>query len=148
MGSASPAGFVNLGNQGSVTANDNTSGISGGTLEYGSVYVGRGGTGLFTQSGGQYYSNGSLTLGWNAGDSGTYVLSSGTAGPAAINVGYAGTGDFQQSGGSVSANSGVTLGGNAGSNGTSRSAAQPAWRQPWPWVSTGRALSRKRGPPG
>ena len=104
-------------------------------------------TGLFTQSGGQYYSNGSLTLGWNAGDSGTYVLSSGTAGPAAINVGYAGTGDFQQSGGSVSANSGVTLGGNAGSNGTYELSGAASLETTLAVGSTGRALSRKRGPP-
>ena len=45
-------GNVNLGSTGSLTVNDAASGIAGGTLSMGNMYVGSGGTGVFTQTGG------------------------------------------------------------------------------------------------
>ena len=57
--------------------NDPTSGVSGGSLCTSHQYVGSGGTGTFTQSGGANTIGNYLYLGVNAGDSGTYNLSNG-----------------------------------------------------------------------
>ena len=70
----SGTGTINLGN-GNLTNNDLLSGISGGSLSVANQYVGNGGTGTFTQSGGTNSINGFLYLGYNAGDKGTYNLS-------------------------------------------------------------------------
>ena len=57
--------------------NDAFSGISGGSLEALCGFVGCSGTGAFTQTGGAI-SVGSLYLGYNTGDVGTFVQSGGT----------------------------------------------------------------------
>ena len=46
------SGSVNLGSNSSLTVNDITSGITGGSLSATTQYVGKTGTGLFTQSAG------------------------------------------------------------------------------------------------
>ena len=95
--------------RGSVTINNATSNMTGGTLAVFNEYVGMGGTGVFTQSGGTNTNlppnnsgyTGYLYLGYNAGDSGTYNLG-GTGVISAMNteyVGYSGSGNFAQSGG-------------------------------------------------
>ena len=95
-------GSVNLGNGSSLTVNDSTSGITGGTLSLSYQYVGSGGTGRFTHSGGSA-GVASLYLGYNAADSGTYSLSgAGTLSTNSEYVGYSGAGSFTQSGGSNS----------------------------------------------
>ena len=120
----SGSGAINLGS-GNLTVNDSGSGISGGSLAVASHYVGIGGTGIFTQSGGTNNISRNLYLGYNAGDSGTYILG-GNAQLSASNeyVGYSGMGTFTQSGGinnfgyGNGANQFLCLGYNAGSNGT------------------------------
>ena len=116
----SGSGTVNLGS-GNLTTNDLLSGMSGGALSVANQYVGNGGTGSFTQTGGNnninsYY--GSLYVGYNSGDAGTYNLSgSGQLSAPSESVGYSGTGTFTQSGGTNST-SYLYLGNNAGSSGT------------------------------
>ena len=149
----SGTGTVSLG-FGNLTTNDLTSGISGGLLSVGNHYVGSGGTGLFTQSGGTNTISNSLYLGNNAGDSGTYNLSgSGSVAMTNFNsaeyVGYSGTGAFTQSGGvnSISYSS-VYLGCNPGS-----SAQQPQRQRPIVrgrrirWRSPAAEVSRKPAGP-
>lgn len=97
-GSGSITGMMSL------TVNNATSGMSGGTLDGGQIHVGKSGTGTFNQSAGTC-TIGSLTLGENTGDTGTYTLSNN----AALNVsaadgyneyiGYSGAGNFIQTGG-------------------------------------------------
>jgi autotransporter-associated beta strand protein len=140
MVTASSGGSINLGNGltlagtgtitlggGSLTINDTASTMSGGSLYAVNQYVGNGGTGAFTQSGGTNcpvppqnsgYA-GYLYLGYNAADSGTYTLSgTGKITEMAFEyVGYSGTGNFAQSGGYHGA-SGLYLGYNSGSRGT------------------------------
>ena len=70
----SGTGTINLGS-GNLTTNDLLSGISGGSLYVANHYVGNGGTGTFTQTGGYNGIASALYLGTNAGDSGTYSLS-------------------------------------------------------------------------
>ena len=72
--SLSGTGVVQL-SLGALTNNDLISGISGGTLSVYTQYVGSGGTGSFTQSGGNNNVGNTLYLGYNAGDSGSYSLS-------------------------------------------------------------------------
>jgi T5SS/PEP-CTERM-associated repeat protein len=121
----SGTGVVETG--GNLIVNDTSSGITGqATLNVQNLYVGYSGTGLFTQSGGRNwisgaYSNSVLTLGYNAGDNGTYQLSG--SGLLSIfdgyaYVGYSGTGNFTQSGGTNTMNDFLYLGYNSGSNGT------------------------------
>ena len=120
---------------GSLTANGSLSGVSGGMLSACNAYVGSSGTGTFVQSGGTANFGdpwgGSLYLGYNAADAGTYTLT-GTAvllGCSQV-VGNGGTGTFNQSAGtnSIGNRSGITwfpsnnfslyLGYNAASHGT------------------------------
>ena len=113
--------------RGSVTINNATSNMSGGTLAVFNEYVGMGGTGVFTQSGGTNTNlppnnsgyTGYLYLGYNAGDSGTYNLG-GTGSISAMNteyVGYSGSGNFNQSGGGHTVGI-LYVGYNSGSQGT------------------------------
>ena len=69
----SGTGTIQLGS-GNLTTNDALSTISGGWLSDANHFVGNGGTGIFTQTGGTN-SVSALVLGNNAGDSGTYNLS-------------------------------------------------------------------------
>ena len=101
MASSLPAGgSVILGSNGNLTVNDAASGQGGGTLSVSNQYVGSGGTGTFTQSGGTNTVSSNLYLGNAATDNGTYALN----GPATLSattqyVGYSGTGTFSQSAG-------------------------------------------------
>ncbi|MGO9113050.1 MAG: beta strand repeat-containing protein, partial [Thermoguttaceae bacterium] len=119
----SGTGVVDLGN-GNLTTNDLLSDISGGSLYVANHYVGNGGTGTFTQTGGNnnvgYYGYGSLYLGNSGGDSGTYNLSgSGQLSAYGEYVGNSGTGIFTQSGGKNGVSYGnLCLGYNAGGSGT------------------------------
>jgi T5SS/PEP-CTERM-associated repeat protein len=102
-------GALNLGSGSSMTINDSTSTMSSGLLSVPTQYVGNGGNGTFTQTGGTNSSlppgnsgtTGSLYLGYAAADQGTYNL----GGAGAISamgfeyVGYSGTGTFVQTGG-------------------------------------------------
>ena len=111
-------GSVNLGN-GNLTVNDSISGMSGGSLATLNLYVGSGGTGTFTQTGGTNSINGSLTLGVSAADNGTYNLSgNGILSAPTAYVGYSGRGAFMQSGGINNITSYFYLGYNSGSSGT------------------------------
>ena len=119
------AGLVSLGS-GTLTTNDLLSGISGGSLYVANHYVANGGTGTFTQSGGNSSISGALYLGHNAGDSGTYNLNgSGHLSAAYYEyVGYSGTGTFTQTGGNNSVgpyhyfgDGSLNLGANAGGSG-------------------------------
>jgi len=124
----SGSGTISLGS-GNLTTNDLVSGISGGSLVAANHFVGNGGTGTFTQSGGannigNYPYLGSLHLGYNTGNSGTYILS-GTGRISADYecVGNYGTGTFIQSSGTNSIGNGpgasaLFLGLNPGSSGT------------------------------
>ena len=110
----SGTGTINLGS-GDLTTNDLLSGISGGSLYVANHYVGNGGTGTFTQSGGTQCCHQLSYLGNNAGDSGGYSLSgSGQLSASYEYVGCSGTGTFAQSGG---IEHGLTRF-NAGSSGT------------------------------
>ncbi len=115
----SGTGTVQLGS-GNLFNNDPTSGVSGGSLSTTSQYVGSGGTGTFTQSGGANTIGNYLYLGVNARDSGTYDLSNGqlVLTNGSEYVGYSGTGTFTQSGGTNNADNGQVLGYNGGANGT------------------------------
>jgi mucin-19 len=111
----STGGYVFMG-MGTLIVNDTISGISGGSLSSsgGHQIVGKNGSGLFTQSGGSSYLY-DLTLGYNAGDNGTYDLSGGQLSGSQY-IGRAGTGTFTQTGGSNTGSS-LTLGSSHG-NGT------------------------------
>ena len=113
----SGTGTINLGN-GNLTTNDLLSGISGGSLYVANHYVGNGGTGTFTQSGGNNTISNALYLGNNAGDSGAYNLGgSGLLSASSEYVGFSGTGSFTQSGGTHNIANFLYLGFNAGSSG-------------------------------
>jgi fibronectin-binding autotransporter adhesin len=92
-------GQVNLGT-GTLIVNDTSfSGMTGGSLVAALMVVGSNGTGSFPQTGGNGVLS-SLYLGYNAADSGTYLLS----GTAQLSAGYevvglGGSGTFTQAGG-------------------------------------------------
>ena len=82
---------INLG-LGNLITNDQKSSMSGGSIVPALHYVGDNGSGTFTQTGGSNTPNG-IYLGYNAGDSGTYVLSGGRlTATYGETVGYSGTG--------------------------------------------------------
>ena len=112
----SGTGQINLG-YGTITTNDATSTMSGGSLSMGEHYVGYGGTGSFTQSGGTKTSGYDLYLGYNSTDSGSYALSGGSLTTSTLTVGCSGMGTFTQSGGSSTIGGGLSLGANSGSSG-------------------------------
>ena len=112
-------GSINLGS-GILTNNDLVSEISGGTLSVYNQYVGSGGTGAFTQSGGADNIGNNLYLGNNAHDSGAFNLH-GTGQLSSANseyVGYSGSGTFTQSGGINNMAEGLYLAYNTGSFGS------------------------------
>jgi fibronectin-binding autotransporter adhesin len=117
----SGTGNVNLGG-GNLVVNDATSGMTGGTLNcVQNHYVGYGGNGLFTQYNGNYLAYTvnppcRVFVGYNAGDSGTYVLSGTGQMASQTFVGYFGNGTFQQTGGTNSG--GPIIGYGSGSFGT------------------------------
>ncbi len=120
----SGTGNIDLGS-GQFIVNDAVSGMTGGSLLASYGYVGNSGTGTFpqsgtfTQSGGtnSIGTNGELYLGYNAGDSGAYLLGgSGVLSAFDVLVGYWGTGTFTQSGGTHNCIY-LDIGINAGSSG-------------------------------
>jgi hypothetical protein len=116
---AGPALLINGSGATSPTYN-----ISGGTLTAAGVSVGSNEAGSFTQSGGTATISGPLTLGNQAGASGSYTLS-GTGqlsiddAQYGLTIGANGAGTFSQAGtSSVSVTGPLALGGAAGANGT------------------------------
>ena len=102
---------------GSFTVDDTQSGISGGRLLAPVGYVGSSGHGAFAQSGGSNLTT-QLSVGYNAGSSGSYVLSgSGLLSVSDEYVGNSGTGIMSQSGGTHNVGF-LCLGSNAGSSGS------------------------------
>ncbi len=108
-------GSVSLGNKGDLLIEDSDSGMSGGSLSVYHQYVGKTGSGTFTQSAGTNKVQGGLYLGYNSGSNGTYNLSETGQLTAYVYVGYSGTGTFHQSAGNSSG--GLILGYNTGSIG-------------------------------
>ena len=88
---------------------------------YYGLYVGYGGTGGFTQSGGTNAISGNLYLGYLGDSGGTYSLSAGSLSVSSTSgglyVGYDGTGSFTQSGGTATVHS-LTLAYDIYSSGT------------------------------
>ena len=130
----SGAGRVSLGN-GSLTVNDTTSGMSGGSLTMYNQYVGSGGTGSFAHTGGTNNLS-TLYLGNNSADRGTYTLGgTGALYAGSEVIGVSGTGTLAQTGGTNGSDNEwwLTLGANAGSTGTynlsggTLLANQPLW---------------------
>lgn len=117
---------VSLPYGGTLTVNDAVSGMTSGSLSMRYQYIGKGGTGTFTVSGGMNAATALLRLGCNATDNGTYNLNGtgflrptpGSAGE--MDVGYSGTGTFNQTGGTNGADGGnyLYLGYNSHSSGT------------------------------
>lgn len=91
--------------------------MSGGRLDLGDAYVGGGGNGTFTQSGGTNSIAGYLMVGDNPTGNGVYNLSGGVISASEIYPGRFGNGVFNHSGGSVSiTGGGLRIGwGSAGS---------------------------------
>ena len=99
----SGSGSVNLGG-GSLTVNDTTSGMTGGSLSESEQYIGNGASGLFTHSGGTNTIGNNFYLGYNSADTGAYVLSGAGSKLSAVTeyVGYGGAGSITESSGSNS----------------------------------------------
>jgi autotransporter-associated beta strand protein len=113
----SGTGAVNLGN-GTLTTNDLVSGISGGSLATCYQYVGNGGSGTFTQSGGTSNVSYFFALGEQAGNSGTYLLSGNSQLSARLlYIGDLGSGTLTQSGGTNTVTNYLYLAYNRNSNG-------------------------------
>ena len=111
----SGSGTISLGSTGSFTANDTTSSISSGSLSAGYQYVGKGGSGLFTQTGGTNALARNLYLAYGPADSGSYVLGgSGRLLATYEYIGCSGTGVVTQTGG-VNNGSDLELGYDSGS---------------------------------
>ena len=112
---------------GNVSGSEGEYTLSNGTLSIGhEVYVGYGGDGTFTQSGGTHTLGGTssvLYLGWAAVGSGTYALSGGTLSVGdEVHLGYSGEGAFTQTGGTFTISGGddeiLWIGYSSGSTGS------------------------------
>jgi autotransporter-associated beta strand protein len=119
MGSLNISGSANINlGEGSVFTNDPASSMTGGSLTSSCHYVGYGGTGTFTQSGGSNTPS-VLSLGNNAGDNGSYILNgTGLLSASTEYLGSSGTGSFTQSGGTNTVSYTLSVGMGAGSSGT------------------------------
>ncbi len=142
----SGTGLVQLGS-GTLTNNDLVSGISGGGLSAACQYVGSGGTGSFTQSGGMNTISNNLYLGYGASDSGTYNLSGSgwSLWASYAYIGYSGTGSFTQSGAINGIGNYLYLGANSGSSGTFSLSGNGQLSAPYEFVGssgTGSAAQR------
>ncbi|HUT36589.1 MAG TPA: PEP-CTERM sorting domain-containing protein [Planctomycetota bacterium] len=85
----------------------------------GGMMAGRYGTGRFVQTGGVHTVGANLTLGRQAGSSGTYELGgAGALSAQGVRVGHAGTGVFLQTGGTHDVTQDLVLGYGAGGDGT------------------------------
>ena len=104
-----------------------------GLLSSPSQYLGYGGSGSFTQSGGTNQAAGTLYLGYRSGDQGAYGLSgSGLLSAPKEYIGYSGSSTFTQSSGTNAASgaSNLYLGYKAGAADPTRSAAADCWPLP------------------
>ena len=99
-------GDFNLGS-GTLTVNDLSSGLFGGSLKAAKLYIGNGTTGRFVQTGGAFddgdntSSGPEIYVGYGSGGDGYYELSGGTIHVQRIRVGKSGVGLFRQLGGDV-----------------------------------------------
>ena len=93
-----PGADVDLG-QGAATVEDMVSGVTGGELNAGHLYVGRTGAGAFTQMGGTVYIRKGTLIGDEPGSQGTYVMEDGEMSALGLDVGYEGTGRVVHTGG-------------------------------------------------
>jgi hypothetical protein len=107
------------------TFNYNTSPGDAGTITFAntgqSIVVGKGGSGVFTQGGGDLNlaaSSVGLDIAQNAGSLGQYNMNGGTLETLSLNVGDGGQGQFNQSGGSATVNGNLIAGNQTGSAGT------------------------------
>ena len=82
------------------------------------LYVGKQGTGILHQTGGNNTVGTDCYLGYEAGSTGTYSLEGGTLSALTQYVGYGGTATFQQSGGTNTVGSGLYVAYNAWTSGT------------------------------
>jgi len=117
-GSATLAGFLELG---ATSLDSGTWNLSAGTLSVNNgEYIGNGGAGTFTQSGGTNSITGNdLFIGDAAGSYGVYNLGGGVVSVQGANatVGASGAGTFTQTGGTLSCNNTLTLGQQVNSTG-------------------------------
>jgi autotransporter-associated beta strand protein len=131
VGVTGTGGFLQTG--GSLTSNtlilgqraggNGTYTLTGGALAAysyfsGFINVGQSGTGNFIQTGGTNTLGVDISLGENAGSSGSYNLSNGYVQSQSIAVGVFGNGSFIQTGGTNYIGDSFTVGADAGSNGT------------------------------
>ena len=86
-------------------------------LSSNSVYIGNGGIGTFTQSGGTNNVQDAMRVGYGSDSLGIYNLSSGVLETAGLYIGWNGKGVFNQSGGTNARNGYCTLANSAGSTG-------------------------------
>ncbi len=98
--------------------------ISDGTLDQGSLTIGgnNGGTGIFTQTGGDVIARRDIRIGRGSGGDGSYSISDGTLTVTGshLGVGYdnSATGSFTQTGGAVEVAQNLLLGNGGGNTGT------------------------------
>jgi len=92
--------------------------LGGGTLTAMQSFVGKSGTGSFTQTGGVYHAQQFLSLGDESQGIGAYSMAGGLLDAWELDVGYEGTGSFTQSNGNVSVGSFLALGVQLASRGT------------------------------
>ena len=92
--------------------------LSGGSLSANYEYIGRKGTGSFTQSGGTHTVTNDLILGNSSGSSGSYDLTSGSLSANRQYIGHYGTATFTQSGGSNTITTNLYIGNSSTGNGT------------------------------
>ena len=109
------SGAANLGT-GDLRIDDDSSGISAGSLTVGNQFVGYSGSGTFKYSGGTN-SVSTLYLGYNSNSSGTYIQSAGAISPSNEYVGYSGSGTFTHTAGTNTVGNNLYLGYNHGANG-------------------------------
>ena len=115
----SGSGTINLGWNGSVITNDASSVLSGGQLLVANHYVGNGGTGSFTHTGGTNTVSSDLMIGTGTTGNGTYTLTgSGVLNTPEIDLGNGGVGNFLQSGGTNNVTWELWVGYQQGSPGT------------------------------
>jgi len=110
--------YLSLGNEPGQSGTVQLSG-TGQLSAWDEEYIGRGGTGTFTQSGGTNTVNGRLYLGYNPGSEGRYELSDGqlSARRECIGYAYGGINTFTQSGGTNTVDRDLWLGDVSGSQG-------------------------------
>lgn len=100
--------------------------IAGGSATFGSVVLGHdtgGSTGIVGQGGGTFTADGALTIGLEAGTSGTYNLNGGSlsvgtsASAANLNIGDSGNGEIDQTAGTADVIGGIVIAHDAGVDG-------------------------------